>query len=215
MTDTKQQSENNGKKIFTEFLQQNFADAELLDKFEALTKLYFEVNSVINISAIRHESDVYLKHYLDSIYPYKHFIGKCCDVGCGGGFPCLPLAIVTDCTFVGLDSVGKKLTLINRCVKEMRLNNLTSCHSRSEDLAKQGVLFDTVSARAVSDTDKSLAFCAPLAKKGARIVLYKTQNDSPATEKTEKKLNVRLLTTEDYTLPCTDINRRLFVYERL
>ena len=204
-----------GKQAFSEFLQQNFADTTLINKFEALTKLYFEVNSVINISAIRNESDVYLKHYLDSIYPYKYFSGKCCDVGCGGGFPCLPLAIATDCTFTGLDSVGKKLTLINRCVKEMGLNNITSCHSRSEDLAKQGVLFDTVSARAVSDTDKSLAFCAPLAKNGGKIVLYKTQNDSPATEKTEKKLNVRLLTTEDYTLPCTDINRRLFVYEKL
>ena len=204
-----------GKKAFTEFLQQHFADSSLPKKFENLTKLYFEVNSVINISAIRTESDVYLKHYLDSIYPYKFFSGKCCDVGCGGGFPCLPLALVTDCSFVGLDSVGKKLALINRCKKELGLDNITSCHSRSEDLAKQGMLFDTVSARAVSDTDKSLAFCAPLAKKGGKIILYKTQNDNPAAEQTEKKLNVKLTVSEDYTLPYTDINRRLFVYDKL
>lgn len=204
-----------GKQAFAEFLQQNFADTTLINKFEALTKLYFEVNSVINISAIRTESDVYLKHYLDSIYPYKYFSGSCCDVGCGGGFPCLPLAIVTDYTFVGLDSVGKKLTLINRCVKELRLNNITSCHSRSEDLSKKGYLYDTVSARAVSDTNKSLAFCAPLTKKSGKIILYKTQNDSPATEITENNLNVRLVESKDYTLPYTDINRRLFVYEKL
>lgn len=204
-----------GKKAFADFLQQNFADSTLLSKFEALTKLYFEVNAVINISAIRTESDVYLKHYLDSIYPYKYFGGKCCDVGCGGGFPCLPLAIVTGHSFVGLDSVGKKLTLINRSIKELGLNNITSCHSRSEDLSKKGNLFDTVSARAVSDTDKSLEFCAPLAKKGGKIVLYKTQNDSPTSQKTENKLNVRLTVSEDYTLPYTDINRRIFIYERL
>lgn len=206
--------ENNEKNIFFNFLQQNFQDDSLINKFDRLTKLYFEVNSVINISAIRTEGDVYIKHYLDSIYPYKYFSGKCCDVGCGGGFPCIPLAIVTGLEFVGLDSVGKKLTLINRCVKEIGLSNISAIHSRAEDLAKQGVLFDTVSARAVSDVDKSLSYCAPLAKKGGKIILYKTQNDNKAQSATEKKLNVRLIQTYDYTLFDTDIKRRVFVYEK-
>ncbi|MDE6200649.1 MAG: 16S rRNA (guanine(527)-N(7))-methyltransferase RsmG [Clostridiales bacterium] len=204
-----------GKTVFSEFLLENFGDGALINKFETLTTLYFEVNSVINISAIRTESDVYIKHYLDSIYPYKYFGGRCCDVGCGGGFPCLPLAIVTGLEFVGLDSVGKKLALINRCAKEMGLTNITAVHSRSEDLAKQGESFDTVSARAVSDVDKTLSYCAPLAKKGGRIVLYKTQNDNSALGSTEKKLNVRLIDTNDYTLLNTDIKRRVFVYEKV
>lgn len=203
------------KKVFSDFLLENFGDGTLINKFEALTKLYFDVNSVINISAIRTEDDVYIKHYLDSIYPYKYFSGRCCDVGCGGGFPCLPLAIVTGSDFVGLDSVGKKLTLINRCVKELGLNNITAVHARSEDLYKQGELFDTVSARAVSDVDKTLMYCAPLAKKGGRVVLYKTQNDNSALNSTEKKLNIKLIQTQDYTLLNTDIKRRLFVYEKL
>lgn len=204
-----------GKKVFSDYLLENFGDGALINKFEALTKLYFEVNSVINISAIRTEDDVYIKHYLDSIYPYKHFSGRCCDVGCGGGFPCLPLAIVTGLEFIGLDSVGKKLALINRCVKELGLNNITAVHARSEDYAKQGELFDTVSARAVSDVDKTLSYCAPLAKKSGRIVLYKTQNDQSAQSSTENKLKVRLIETNDYTLLNTDIKRRLFVYEKL
>lgn len=203
------------KQAFSDFLLENFADGTLINKFEALTKLYFEVNSVINISAIRTESDVYIKHYLDSIYPYKYFSGRCCDVGCGGGFPCLPLAIATGLEFVGLDSVGKKLTLINRCVKEMGLNNISAVHARAEDLAKQGESFDTVSARAVSDVDKTLTYCAPLAKCGGKIVLYKTQNDNPAQKYTENKLNVKLIEATDYLLPNTDIKRRVFVYEKL
>ena len=203
-----------GKKVFSDFLLENFSDRTFITKFEALTKLYFDVNSVINISAIRNESDVYIKHYLDSIYPYKYFDGRCCDVGCGGGFPCLPLAIITGLEFVGLDSVGKKLTLINRCVKEIGVN-VTAVHSRAEDLAKQGKLFDTVSARAVSDVDKTLSYCAPLAKQGGKVVLYKTQNDLPALSSTEKKLNVRLIDTNDYTLFNTDIKRRVFVYNKL
>lgn len=208
-------SEKYGKMTFSDFLFENFSDSTLTNKFEMLTKLYFEVNSVINISAIRTEGDVYIKHYLDSIYPYKYFTGRCCDVGCGGGFPCLPLAIVTGLDFVGLDSVGKKLTLINRCVKEMGLNNVTAIHSRAEDLAKQGELFDTVSARAVSDVDKTLSYCAPLTQKGGRIVLYKTQNDEQAQSSTESKLKVRLAEVKDYTLLNTDIKRRVFVYDKL
>lgn len=204
-----------GKTAFSDFLLENFSDGTLINKFEALTKLYFEVNSVINISAIRAENDVYIKHYLDSIYPYKYFVGRCCDVGCGGGFPCLPLAIVTGLEFVGLDSVCKKLTLINRCVQEIGLNNITAVHSRSEDLAKKGELFDTVSARAVSDVDKTLSYCAPLTQKGGRIVLYKTQNDNPALSQTEKKLQIKLTNVNDYTLLNTDIKRRVFVYKKL
>ena len=205
----------NGKQIFKDFLRENFADNGLFARFEAITELYFDVNSVINISAIRNESDVYIKHYLDSIVPYRYFYGECCDVGCGGGFPCLPLALVTGLNFVGLDSVGKKLALINRCVTSLGLNNITAEHARSEDLAKQGRLFDTVSARAVSDADKSLRFCAPLAKKGGKIILYKTQNDVAASTSTETKQKVKLIETKDYTLYKTDIQRRLFVYEKL
>lgn len=208
------QDHSDGKQIFTSFLQQNF-ELDYTQKFELLTKLYFEVNSVINISALRTEADVYIKHYLDSIYPYKHFKGTCCDVGCGGGFPCIPLAIVTGLSFVGLDSVGKKLTLINRCVKEMGLNNISAVHARAEDLAKQGKRFDTVSARAVSDVDKTLSYCAPLAKNGGKIILYKTQNDTKAKSDTEKKYNVKLIQSEDYTLFSTDIKRRIFIYEKL
>ena len=204
----------NGKEIFGEFLRDNFADDALSARFETLTKLYFEVNSVINISAIRNESDVYIKHYLDSVYPYKYFSGECCDVGCGGGFPCLPLALVTGLSFVGLDSVGKKLALINRCAAALDIK-ITAVHARSDDLAKQGRLFDTVSARAVSDADKSLGFCAPLAKKGGKIILYKTQNDVAALPATVKKQNVKLIETKDYTLYKTDIQRRLFIYEKL
>ena len=207
------QDHSDGKQIFTSFIQRNF-ELDYTQKFELLTKLYFEVNSIINISALRKEGDVYIKHYLDSIYPHKHFEGECCDVGCGGGFPCIPLAIVTGLPFTGLDSVGKKLTLINRCKTELGID-ITSIHARAEDIAKTDKRFDTVCARAVSDVDKTLSYCAPLAKQGGHIVLYKTQNETKADAKTENKQQVRLVEVEDYILFSTDIKRRVFVYEKL
>jgi len=204
-----------GRQIFKDYLSENFENADaLLEKFDLLTSLYFEVNAVINISALKTVDDVYIKHYLDSLYPYKHFSGTCCDVGCGGGFPCLPLALATDLHITGVESVGKKLLLIRRAVSEIHIENLKADYARSEDLVKLHRSYDTTTARALADTDKSLSFCAPLTKTGGKIILYKTQNDSEAKQQTREKNFVVLNDTVDYVLPGTDIKRRLFIYSK-
>ena len=202
-----------GRKLLIDFLAAE-ARPELIDKFDKLTDIYYQVNSIINISAIKDIDDVYIKHYLDSVVPYKYFEGTVCDVGCGGGFPSLPLSIVTDCQITGLDSVGKKLLLIQRAVSELYLNNIKAEYARSEDLVKLHRQYDTVCARALGDVDKALSFCAPLAKVGGKIVLYRTQNDNQAKKQTTDKLKVTLVEQKDYVLPGTDIKRRLLVYKK-
>ena len=201
-----------GRTLLKAFLADNFS-AELIEKFDKITELYNEVNSVINISAIKDADGIYIKHYLDSIYPYKYFNGSCCDVGCGGGFPCIPLSIVTDCEFLGIDGVGKKLTLVDKCAAALGLK-LKSRHARAEELKHTTARFDTVCARAVSDIDKVLSYCAPLCKPDGRIVLYKTQSEERAKPATENKFKVELAEIKDYTLFGTDISRRLFVYDK-
>ena len=204
-----------GRKIFADYLSENFENSdEMLEKFDKLTEMYLEVLAVTNISAIKEIDDIYIKHYLDSIYPYKYFSGCCCDVGCGGGFPCIPLSAVTDCKFLGIDGVAKKLVLIDKCAAALGLN-IKSLHARAEELKRTERRFDTVCARAVGDMDKVLSYCAPLCKKSGKIVLYKTQTEERATKSTEQKLNISLVEIKDYTLPGTDIDRRLFVYEKI
>lgn len=207
-----QLEQSKGRQIFKTFLAENGFGADTLDKFDTLTELYLRVCKVINISALHSLDDVYIKHYLDSVYPYKLFAGECCDVGCGGGFPCLPLAITTGLNFTGIDGVGKKLILIDRCRAELGINNITAEHVRAEELFKLHREFDTVCARAVADTDKVLGYCAPLVKKSGSLILFKTQNDNPASAKIADKLKVTLSQTIDYNLPQTDIKRRLFIY---
>lgn len=214
MTENSLCSQSDGKKIFSEFLSEKFTDTTLPEKFEILTKLYSEVNGIINISALREQNDIYIKHYLDSIYPYSYFVGECCDVGCGGGFPCIPLAMVTNLKFTGIDGVGKKLALINKCKDELNIN-ITPLHARSEDLARKNVKFDTVCARAVAETDKVFGYCAPLVNKNGKLILYKSQNDSPVKSELSKKLGFTLCELVDYTLPKTDIKRRLLIYEKI
>ena len=203
----------NGRDLLNKYLIEN-KKTELIEKFDRLTVLYNEVNSVINISALRSEDDIYIKHYLDSVYAYKYFDGECCDVGCGGGFPCLPLAIMTGLRFNGIESVGKKLALIRRADAE-KIGSVTPIHARAEDIAKSGKTYDTVTARAVADIDKALSYCAPLCRSGGRIILYKTQNDKQASQQTLEKFRLQPTEVEDYTLPGTDINRRLFIYRKL
>ena len=190
MTEQLQNEINNssGRKIFADFLSTDFSEyEELLNTFDKLTDLYLQVLSVMNISAIKTIDDIYIKHYLDSIYPYKHFEGTCCDVGCGGGFPCIPLAIVTDHNFTGVDSVGKKLLLLHRTVSELHLKNIKGEYARSEDLVKLHRSYDTVCARAVADVNKTLGFLAPLCAANGKIIMYKTQNDAPAKQSTDRK----------------------------
>lgn len=205
----------NGRKIFADFLKSNFDSGdEMLATFDKLTDIYLQVLSVINISAIKEVDDIYIKHYLDSVYPYKYFEGNCCDVGCGGGFPCLPLAIVTGLNFTGVDSVGKKLLLLHRCVSELHIKNIKGDYARSEDLVKLHRSYETVCARAVADVDKTLGFLAPLCAPNGKIIMYKTQNDAPAKQATLEKYYVTLSETVDYVLPQTDIKRRLFIYKK-
>lgn len=201
-----------GRGLLKNFLFQNGFTNEKLDQFDKLTELYLKINSVINISALKSFDDIYIKHYLDSVSPYKFFDGECCDVGCGGGFPCIPLAITTGLNFTGIDGVGKKLALIKLCNSELGITNIKGEHARSEDMAKTGRKFDTVCIRAVADPDKALSFCAPLAKKNGKVLLYKTQNDAAAKPSIEQKLGVKLSKTYDYILDGTNINRRLFIY---
>ncbi len=201
-----------GREILISFLKDRFGDNTTIDKFDALTELYNEVNSCINISAIRQIDDIYIKHYLDSIYPYEYFSGTCCDVGCGGGFPSLPLSIVTGKHFDAVESVGKKLTLIKRANSELKLSNIFPIHSRAEELISRGNSYDTVTARAVADLGKTLKYCAPLTKQGGKIVLFKTQNDEQVNNEILVRFEIKTQNAFDYTLPGTDIKRRLFVF---
>lgn len=209
-------SKKTGRSILFEYLLNKFDETracEFIEKFDDLTVIYNEINSVINISAIKSPDEIYIKHYLDSVYPYSYFSGECCDVGCGGGFPCLPLAIVGENNYTGIDGVGKKLNLIHRAAAKIGLNNINALHIRAEELVRTKK-FDTVCARAVSDIDKTLGLCAELTKKNGTVVLYRTQNDERANLKTEKKTNTELFEISDYVLPQTDIKRRLYIYKK-
>ena len=128
-----------------------------ISQFERLLPLYKEWNQKINVISRKDIDNLYLHHVLHSLSIAK-FISfksgsKILDLGTGGGFPGIPLAIMfPEVSFHLVDSINKKLNVILAVAEEINLENVTTQHSRVEDL--KGAKYDFVVTRAVAPMNK-------------------------------------------------------------
>lgn len=121
-------------------------------QFEQLKSLYQDWNLKINVVSRKDIDELYLRHVLHSLGIAKVIRfqphSKILDVGTGGGFPGVPLAILhPDCQFHLVDSIAKKLKVVNEVVEGLQLTNVKTTHSRVEDIDEQ---FDFIVSRAVA-----------------------------------------------------------------
>lgn len=121
-------------------------------QFEKLYDLYIEWNAKINVVSRKDIDELYLRHVLHSlgIAKVQHFKdgAKILDVGTGGGFPGIPLAILyPKCNFHLVDSINKKLKVVNAVAEGLGLTNVKTTHSRVEAIDDQ---FDFIVSRAVT-----------------------------------------------------------------
>lgn len=157
------------RRIFVENSLDEFISDELIDKFFSLTEYMLEQNAVMNLTAITESSEVILKHYADSLTVAKHIDeGKTViDVGCGAGFPSLPLAIARpDLSVTAIDSTDKRIAYVRECAKRLGLANLTAVTARAEDAAAGEMRgkYDYATARAVARLNILAEYCIPLLK---------------------------------------------------
>jgi len=123
-----------------------------ITQFSKLETLYKEWNAKVNVISRKDIDELYLKHVLHSlgiakIQPFKAN-SKILDVGTGGGFPGIPLAILfPETTFLLVDSIGKKIKVVNEIAQAIGLENLTATHMRAEKVKDE---FDFVVSRAVT-----------------------------------------------------------------
>jgi 16S rRNA (guanine527-N7)-methyltransferase len=123
-----------------------------IDQFSKLQELYVHWNEQINVISRKDTDNFYERHVLHSLGIAKviqfNKDTKIMDVGTGGGFPGIPLAILfPDCDFLLVDSIGKKIKVVNEVAHELGLKNVRGLHERAE---KVDGTFDFVVSRAVT-----------------------------------------------------------------
>lgn len=131
-----------------------FPDLTVVQKaqFQKLDELYKDWNLKINVVSRKDIDELYIRHVLHSLGIAKvisfKLKSKILDVGTGGGFPGIPLAILfPECQFYLVDSIAKKLKVVDEVVTGLGLKNVKTFHSRVEDIDEQ---FDFIVSRAVT-----------------------------------------------------------------
>ena len=198
--------------LFLDIFQKNGLEAynntETVEKFWDLTQLMLETNAVMNITAITDIEKIIPLHYADCV-KIAELIPKnasVADIGCGGGFPILPLAIIRpDLKLLGIDSTEKKAKYVAETGNKLGLNVKTVA-GRAEELAKLPDMrqsFDVVVSRAVARLNILNELCMPFVKVGGCFITMKGAAGMQEFEEAKvgiQKLGGKLELAEEYDL---------------
>lgn len=210
------------KELFKENLQGiavSDKQLELLDSFGALLT---EKNKSVNLTSITDPDGIAVKHFADSISLLKADIpqgAKVLDLGCGAGFPGIPLLIMRpDIKLTLLDSTGKKLDFVSEALDALGLE-AEVLHGRAEELGQNPDYrekYDIVVSRAVAYLNTLCELALPLVKPGGTFIPMKgasAAEEAKAAYTAIKTLGGNLEKSIDFTL--TDGSRSLLIIKKL
>lgn len=182
------------KNCFRDNGLEQFCGEATLEKLFRMVDNMLLVNASMNLTAITDEEEIIVKHLADSLTAaaYIPHGAKVLDVGCGGGFPSLPLAIARpDLDITGLDSTAKKTQYVASAAQLLGLSNLKMLTGRAEDLAMEPQYretFDLAIARAVASLPVLCELCIPFVKIGGQMVAMKARLDESERTKAPDRL---------------------------
>lgn len=155
---------------------------DLTNEQEEMFNIYFEnlidYNKHTNLTTITEKTDVYYKHFYDSL-TIANFIkvtdGSICDMGSGAGFPSIPLKIIyPNLKVTIIDSSNKRIKFLQQLVEALKLTNVTLVHSRIEDYGiKNQATFDYVTARALGNLTLITELALPMLKVNGKFIAMK------------------------------------------
>ena len=190
--------------------------------FSEYKKVFLKENAKLNLVSKNDEKVLFEKHIYDSLAiklffeKYKINNVKLLDIGCGGGFPSVPIAIeFPNINVVGIVSIRKKINSINNMKEALALKNLSTICGRVESLS--GERFDIITSRAVADLAKITAYALPLLKKNGYFVAYKSKKALEELEGAKdilKKYKAEVVDIINYTLPLEEVYERNLIVIR-
>lgn len=171
---------------------------EMIEMFASYMDGILDWNKKINLTAIKDKDEFIEKHFVDSVlcWNFKEY-SNCdtiIDIGTGAGFPGVPLAILSpDKEFMLVDSLRKRLNVIDELTAECGIENTTTVHGRAEELArnkKYREAFDICVSRAVANLATLCEYTLPFIKKGGYLLAYKGPDANEELERASKAIKV-------------------------
>ena len=159
-----------------------YLSCTVCDKFYRLTVRMLEENKKYNLTAITEPRKIILNHYADcaKMAKFLHTGASVVDVGCGAGFPTLPLAIIRDdIKILAVDSTAKRINYVKETAELLGLTNVRCEVMRAEDGGKDTKYrekFDYATARAVAAMPILAELCLPFVRVGGEMVAMKGRN---------------------------------------
>ncbi|MCD8356172.1 MAG: 16S rRNA (guanine(527)-N(7))-methyltransferase RsmG [Clostridia bacterium] len=197
------------------------SDAQIA-QLNDFTARMLETNKVMNLTRITDPKEVAQKHLLDSasllqLADFSH--QSVIDVGCGAGFPGMPLHILCpESSLTLLDSLGKRIKFLQSCIDEMQLEQIEAVHARAEEFAaKHRETYDFAVSRAVAQLNVLAELSLPLVKQNGYFIAMKSKDSDEEIDAAKHAIAVlggELEKIVDYTIPGTDITHRLVVIHK-
>lgn len=185
-------------------------------KYQEYMKIFLEENSKVNLISKNDEKYLWEKHVFDSL-AIKNFFEKfdtskiktILDIGTGGGFPSIPIAITyPHLKVTALDSIAKKIRAVQTIKDKLNIENLEPICTRVENLDAK---FDMITSRAVSSLKNICEYALPKLKKGGYFVAYKSRKTPQEIEEANpilKKYNSKIVDIIEYSLPLEENHER-------
>lgn len=201
-------------------------DESTIYKFKKYMENILEWNNKVNLTSITDENEFIKKHYVDSILccESRQFLcaKKIIDVGTGAGFPGIPLAIICpEKEFYLIDSLNKRIKIIESIAKDLNINNVRFYHGRAEDLAhskEHREKYDLCVSRAVANLSVLSEYCLPFVKLGGWFAAYKSSGAEEEIKNSLKAIELlggKMESYETFNLDGFDLDHKIIFIEKV
>lgn len=200
-----------------------FLTEEQLEKFYNYKNLILEWNEKINLTAIKEDDEFINKHFIDSLTICKYIADdkQMIDIGTGAGFPGIPIKIIKRNKIVLLDSLNKRLKVLDDIINKLDLSNIETLHGRAEETFNNinyREKYDIATSRAVANLSVLVEYMLPAVKVNGICICMKAGELEEELREARKAIEVlggKIEKIEDIVLPDTDIKRTIIIIRKV